>query len=160
MGMLPALAANISTPSTLRPGNRGALRRMRERYQGKAMTTRDMLQVFEEELPHRLWYEGRKSLEWFYQGWINGTAIPRFELRGVKYADKPGATSVTGVIVQKDAPNDLVTPVPLYASRAGKLVLLGRIFADGPETSFHLTAPLGTRKLLVDPDQTLLARTR
>ena len=137
-----------------------ALRRMIERYQGRAMTAREMIQVFEEDLPRSLWYEGHKSLDWFYQGWINGTAVPRFELRGVKYTDKEAATAVSGVILQKDAPSDLVTPVPLYASRSGKVVLLGRVFADGPETSFHLTAPAGTRKILVDPHQTLLARTR
>jgi Peptidase family M1 domain len=137
-----------------------ALRRMRDRYEGKSITTREMLQVFQEELPQSLRYEGRKSLDWFYDGWVNGTAIPRFELRGVKYTDKDAGTTVVGMILQKDAPKDLVTPVPLYASRGGKLVFLGRLFADGPETPFHVGAPAGTRKILVDPDQTLLARGR
>jgi hypothetical protein len=137
-----------------------ALRRVRERYQGKSMTTREMLQVFQEELPQSLRYEGRKSLDWFYDGWVNGTAIPRIELRSVKYIDKEAGTVVTGTILQKDAPKDLVTPVPLYGSRAGKMVFLGRVFADGPETPFHLSAPSGTRRIIVDPNQTLLARTR
>ena len=63
----------------------------------------------------------------------------------MKYADTPGATTITGTILQKDAPDDLVTPVPLYAFRAGKMTLLGQVFADGPETPFHLTAPVGVR---------------
>jgi hypothetical protein len=136
------------------------LRRVRDRYQGKSMTTREMLQVFQEELPRSLRYEGRNSLDWFYEGWVNGIAIPRFELRGVKYADKQTWTEVSGMILQKDAPKDLVTPVPLYASHARKLVFLGRVFADGPETPFHVSAPSGTRKIVIDPDQTLLARVR
>ncbi|HXZ43123.1 MAG TPA: M1 family aminopeptidase, partial [Terriglobales bacterium] len=41
-----------------------ALRRVRDRYQGKSMTTREMLQVFQEELPRSLRYEGRNSLDW------------------------------------------------------------------------------------------------
>jgi Peptidase family M1 domain len=139
-----------------------ALRRVRERYQGKAITTHDLLQVFEEDLPRSLWFEGHKSLDWFYEGWISGTAVPRFEVRGVKYADKPGGkgTTVSGTILQKDAPEDLVTPVPLYASVGGKLIFLGRVFADGPETPFHLNAPAATRKIALDPNQTLLARGR
>jgi len=137
-----------------------ALRRLRERYQGKAMTTHEVLQVFEEDLPRSLWFEGHKSLDWFYDGWISGTAIPRFEVRGVKFADKPGATVVSGTVLQKDAPEDLVTPVPLYASAGGKPVFLGRVFADGPETTFRLSAPAGTRKIVLDPNQTLLARAR
>jgi hypothetical protein len=137
-----------------------ALRRVRDRYQGKSITTREMLQVFEEELPHSLRYEGRKSLDWFYDGWVNGTAIPRFELRAVKYVEKEAGTTISGTILQKDAPKDLVTPVPLYASHAGKMVFLGRVFADGPETPFHVNAPSGTRRIGVDPNQTLLARVR
>ncbi len=136
------------------------LRQVRERYQGKAITTRELLQAFEEELPPSLWYEHRKSLDWFYEGWVNGTAIPHFELHGVKYSDKPGATTISGVILQKDAPDNLVTSVPLYATVGGETVLLGRVFADGPETPFHLTASQGARRVVLDPDHALLARSR
>jgi hypothetical protein len=106
-----------------------------------------------------MWYEGNKSLDWFYQGWVNGTSIPNLELHGVKYVNKADSTTVTGSILQKSAPANLVTAVPVYASVSGKNVLLGRVFADGAETQFHLTAPLGTHKILIDPYQTLLART-
>jgi hypothetical protein len=136
------------------------LRQIRERYEGKPITTQELLHAFEKELPPSLWYEQHKSLDWFYEGWLNGTAIPRFELHGVKYSDKPGSTTVSGVILQKDAPESLVTSVPLYASVAGKMVLLGRVFADGAETPFHLTTPPGARKVVLDPEQTLLARPR
>jgi aminopeptidase N len=136
------------------------LRRIRDRYQGKSITTRELLQAFEEELPPSLWYEHHKSLDWFYQGWVNGTAIPHFELRGLKYSDNPASTTISGVILQKDAPDNLVTSVPLYATVAGRMVLLGRVFADGPETPFHLRVPVGARKVVLDPDQTLLARSR
>jgi len=136
------------------------LRGIRDRYQGKPITTRELLQAFEEELPPSLWYEHHKSLDWFYEGWVNGTAIPRVELHAVKYSDGPGATTISGVILQKDASDNLVTPVPLYASVTGKMTLLGRVFADGPETPFHLIAPLGARKVILDPDQTLLRRSR
>jgi Peptidase family M1 domain len=136
------------------------LRHIRERYQGRAITTRELLQAFAEELPPSLWYEHHKSLDWFYEGWVNGTAIPRFELRGVKYFDQPGSTTISGVILQKDAPDHLVTSVPLYTSIEGRMVLLGRVFADGAETPFRLTTLAGARKVVLDPDQTLLARSR
>jgi hypothetical protein len=136
------------------------LRRIRERYEGKPITTRELLQAFEEELPRSIWYERRKSLDWFYQSWVNGTAVPRFELRGLKYADRPGATAVSGVILQKDAPDNLVTLVPLYASVAGKMVLISQVFADGPETHFQVSASPGARRVVVDPELTLLSRAR
>ncbi len=135
-----------------------ALGKARERFQERAINTREFLQVFEEELPPSLRYEGRKSLDWFYEGWVNGTALPHLELQSVKYAPKPGGTAVSGTLVQKDAPQELVTVVPVYAVVAGKNVLLGQVFADGAETSFHLSAPPGTRKVVLDPYQTLLTR--
>jgi aminopeptidase N len=135
-----------------------ALRKVRERYEGKSITTRDLLQVFAEELPPSLWYEGHKSLDWFYQGWVNGTAVPHFELQSVKYIDKAGSTLVSGSIVQKSSAKDLVTPVPLYAVLGNKAVFVGQVFVDGPETPFQLKAPLGARKLVLDPAGTLLTR--
>ena len=60
--------------------------------------------------------------------------------------------------MQKDCPDDLVTPVPLYALSAGKQIFLGRIFADGTETPFRLVAPIGTRKVVIDPHETILSR--
>ena len=135
-----------------------ALRTVRERYEGRSITTRELLRVFEEQLPPSLWYEGKKSLDWFYQGWINGTAIPKLEIQGVKYVDKAGSTAINGTILQKNVTNELVTSVPVYAVNAGKTVLIGRVFADGPESQFHLTAPSGTRKIILDPNQTLLTR--
>jgi hypothetical protein len=135
-----------------------ALRKLRTRYEGKSVSTKQMLEVFEGELPSSVWYEGSRSLAWFYDGWINGTALPHVELHSLKFADKDGVTSVSGNITQSDAPNGLVTPVPLYAVAGGKSVLLGRIFAEGATTSFHLSGPAGTRKVVVDPQQTLLTR--
>lgn len=154
-----AHSGNVSDAQADAPFLR-ALIKIRQRFQEKSMSTRDLLEAFEEELPPSLWFENKQSLEWFDQGWVNGTAIPRLELQGVKYTQKPGGTTVAGTIAQNDAPQDLVTPVPIYALVSGKTVLLGQVFADGPETAFHLSAPAGTRKVILDPNQTLLTRPR
>jgi hypothetical protein len=115
------------------------------------------MQMFAEELPSSVRYEDRKKLDWFYEGWVNGTAIPHFELEGIKLTSKERSVSVSGIIVQKNAPKELVTSVPLYARLAGnRRVFVTRIFADGPETAFHIIAPAGTRGLLIDPEQTVL----
>jgi hypothetical protein len=134
------------------------LRKVLARYEGKAITTRELLKVFEEDLPPSLWYEGRKSLDWFYEGWVQGMAVPRLGLSGVRFNDNSRTTVVTGKIQQKDASKNLATSVPVYAVLNKKSVLLGRVFAEGPETSFRLTAPPHTRKVVLDPNRTLLAR--
>jgi hypothetical protein len=134
-----------------------ALRKIRERYAGKSITTEELVQGFEDELPRPLWYENRPNLNWFLEGWIKGTAIPELEAREIRFIEKAGVTTVTGVIVQKDVPNDLVTAVPVYATTAGNAqVFLGEVLADGAETAFRLTAPSDVRKILLDPKQTIL----
>ena len=134
-----------------------ALRKVRERYQGKSINTRELLDVFAEELPPGLRYEGKSSLDWFLAGWVNGTSLPKLELRATKFLPKNGGTAVSGTIFQKDAPADLVTSVPVYGSGSGKRsVLIGRVFADGRESSFHLSAPPGISKIVLDPNQTIL----
>ena len=134
-----------------------ALRKIRERYQGRSISTSQLLDVFAEDLPPALRYEGKSSLDWFLKGWINGTSLPRLELRGVKFTPKSGGLVVSGTILQKDAPQDLVTSVPVYALAAGKQpVLLGRVFVDGEESSFRLSAPSGARKIVLDPNETVL----
>jgi len=134
------------------------LRNVRERYQGRSVTTAELLQAFAAELPSSLRYEGKQSLDWFLDGWINGTALPKLELKSVKLVPRATGVTVSGMILQKEVPNDLVTSVPVYAVSSGRqLTLLGRVFADGEETSFRLSAPAGTRKIVLDSFETVLS---
>jgi hypothetical protein len=134
-----------------------ALKKVRERYQGRSISTAELLDVFAEDLPASLRYEGKSSLDWFLNGWVNGTALPKLELRSVKFTPKGSGSVVSGTILQKDAPQDLVTSVPVYAVMTGKqLILLGRVFADGEESSFRLPAPAGAHKIVLDPNETIL----
>jgi len=134
-----------------------ALRRLRQKYEGRSITTRELMDVFAEDLPPELRFEGKKSLDWFLDGWINGTAVPKLELKTVKFTPKGAGLVVSGTILQKDAPPDLVTSVPIYGLIGAKqVVLLGRVFADGEESAFHVAAPAGTHKIVLDPNETIL----
>jgi hypothetical protein len=135
-----------------------ALKQARERYEGKSISTQELLDIFAENLPPSVRYEGKKSLDWFLDGWVNGTSLPKFELKAVKLTPKGAGLTVSGTILQKEAPQDLVTSVPIYAVTTGRqTVLLGRVFADGEESSFRLSAPAGTHKIVLDPYETVLS---
>jgi hypothetical protein len=134
-----------------------SLRKIRERYAGKSVSTREFMQIFEEELPRPLWYEKRHNLEWFVDGWINGKAIPGLEARDVRITPRDQALVASGVIVQRDAPDDLVTAVPVYAQNASKsLSYIGEVLADGAETQFRMFVPKDTQKIVLDPHRTIL----
>ncbi len=144
-------------------------RTLRQLYlanQGRSLSTADLQKAFEAALPRSAWYDGRRSLDWFFEGWVNGTAIPRLELRAVRVVHRAGKSFATGTVLQQDAPSALVTLVPVYARVASRpkgggpeeerLVYLGRVFADAAETAFRFDVPPGTRKLLLDPYGTVL----
>jgi hypothetical protein len=164
--MLRTMLQDGATPQARRRGQGGvgmdepfvrALRRVRRRYEGKSISTRELLDVFAEELPPALRFEGKRSLDWFLAEWVNGTALPKLELRAVKFTQKGETTEVSGTILQKDAPAELVTSVPVYAVIAGRPpLLLGRVFADGEESTFRLSARAGVRKIVLDPYDTIL----
>ena len=132
------------------------LRNLVDSYQGKEITNADFEQAIEEVLPRSLWFENRKSLDWFFDGWVNGTAFPQLELAGVKFSRNAGAAIVSGTIRQNSAPQDLVTSVPVYGVVGDRKIYLGRVFAEGDETHFSLPAPPELKQLVLDPYQTVL----
>jgi hypothetical protein len=135
-----------------------SLLNFRRRYEGGTASTQDLIASFEENLPPGLKFEGKRSLDWFLHGWVEGTAIPRLGLRSVKLVPRDGAVEISGVVEQKNAPADLVTVVPVYAMLPGNAaVFVGQVFADGEETAFRLTAPSGATRLSLDPQHTVLS---
>jgi hypothetical protein len=133
------------------------LRQLQHDYAGRQMSTADMQRAFERVLPKSLYYEGKPSLSWFFDGWVNGTAMPRYQLASVRIERKGNVPHASAKLLQKDAPEELVTAVPIYAELSrGDLRYLGRVFADGEETSFTFAVPAGTKKLVVDPRATIL----
>jgi aminopeptidase N len=132
------------------------LRNIVDRYQGKEITNTDFQQAIEAVLPPALWFEDRKSLDWFFDGWVNGTAFPQLEVAEVKMAGSAGTVKVSGVLRQKLAPPDLVTSVPVYGVTGEQQIYLGRVFAEGEETRFSISAPVEVKQLVLDPYQTVL----
>jgi len=134
----------------------GLLRSMVQQYRGREITNTDFEEAVEAALPKSLWFENRKSLDWFFDGWVNGTAFPQLELSGAKVVHTAKGVVATGTIHQGDAPFDLVTSVPVYGVAGERKVYLGRVFAEGADTHFSLPAPPEVKELLLDPYHTVL----
>jgi hypothetical protein len=124
------------------------------------ISTRDLQRAFEQVLPRALNYEGQKSLDWFFDSWVNGADIPQFSLEKVRLTPSAGGgVKVSGAIHQEFAGKDMITAVPLYAvGENGQSKFLAFVFADETNTEFNLSAPAGTKEILLDPNQTLLRR--
>jgi len=66
------------------------------------------------------------------------------------------AIRFAGSSFQTGVPRSFVASVPLYTGGAGHGALLGTVVAAGPETSFQFITPNLPRKIVVDPQMTLL----
>jgi hypothetical protein len=137
-----------------------ALKKLLARSPSHKISTRDLQRAFEEVMPDSFVYEGQKSLDWFFDTWVNGASVPRFALADVRIAPPvAGNVKITGVIEESHAAKDTVTAVPVFAvDENGKSRFLAFVFADETKTEFTLTAPAGTKQILLDPESTLLRR--
>src|SRR5438105_12911649 len=93
----------------------GILRRLQQRFAGQVISTLDFQHALEAELPESLRFEGRKSLDWFFDSWVNGVAIPRMVVRDVRFSAPSKGLVASGTLIQQEAGRDLVTSVPIYA---------------------------------------------
>ncbi|MBI3484788.1 MAG: hypothetical protein HY012_06510 [Acidobacteria bacterium] len=66
-----------------------------------------------------------------------------------------------GKLKQSGVPVSFIAPVPLYSpgTVGGKPVLLGTVVTNGEETPFLFTVRTAPKKLLIDPNLTLLCQT-
>lgn len=136
-----------------------ALHNLLSKSAGGKISTRNLQHAFEQVLPPSLFYEGQRSLDWFFDSWVNSAAIPRFSLEGVHLSTSGERMQVKGVVHEELAAKDMVTPVPLYSvDQGGRSHFLAFVFVDEEKTEFELNAPAGTKDVLLDPQNTILRR--
>jgi len=148
----------LQDPSAKNPDERfiSLLRALLESHQYRALTTEELQKAVERVMTPAMDVEGNHSMDWFFDQYVRSTGIPAYE---VDFAVRPGPKGfqVRGTLVQKNVPEDFVLRVPIYAqAQGGKPVLLGNVVTSGEETPFQFVATTSPRKLLIDPQQTLL----
>jgi len=134
-----------------------ALREFGRRYDRSMATTDEFRKVLEEFLPANARFEGKKSLNWFFEEWVRGSSVPEIDLKQAVFNRQSATTTASFDLDQQQCPESLVTSVPIFAElEGGKLVLLQRVYADGHESHFELKVPRGTQRILADPGKKLL----
>jgi Peptidase family M1 domain len=125
------------------------------KYAYRALSTDDLQREVEAVMTPGMDLEGGRSMEWFFEEWVRGTGIPHYRVEFTVHNTEKGYL-IRGRLFQTGVPRSFVASVPLYASGAGHSALLGTVVAAGPETSFHFVAPNLPRKIVIDPQMTLL----
>jgi hypothetical protein len=125
------------------------------KYAYRALSTDDLQHEVEAVMTPGMDLEGGGSMEWFFEEWVRGTGIPHYRVEFTGHHTEKGY-QIRGKLFQTGVPRSFIASVPLYAGGAGHGALLGTVVAAGPETSFHFVVPNLPRKIVVDPQMTLL----
>ena len=136
----------------------GLLRSLIEQHRESTLSTAELQRATERVMTPEMALEGGHSMEWFFDQWVRGTGIPRY---AVQFTVKPQGESflVRGTLQQSAVAESFLARVPLYATGAsGKPVLLGAVVTGGASTPFHFTSRVKPKRIVIDPNQTLLWR--
>lgn len=134
------------------------LQKLASKYAYRALSTEDLQREVEAVMTPAMALEGGRSMDWFFDEWVRGTGIPHYRVEFTAHRDEKGYL-IRGKLFQTGVPRSFIASVPLYAAGANGRALLGTVVADGPETSFHFFAASPARKILIDPQMTLLCTT-
>ncbi|MBZ5541343.1 MAG: hypothetical protein LAN61_12580 [Acidobacteriia bacterium] len=153
------LRMQLRQPGSRNPDARfeALLRTLATKYANRALSTGDLQREVEAVMTPAMAVEGGRSMDWFFEEWVRGVGIPHYRVKYSVKSGEDGGYVVRGKLQQTGVPRGFVTPVPLYASTGGgRSVALGTVVASGEETSFRFTTPSAPRKILIDPQMTLL----
>lgn len=104
--------------------------------------------------------ENSRSMDWFFDQWVRQTGIPEYSLSFSVHAEKTRFL-IEGSLEQHDVPDIFTERVPIYAvSAPGKTIFLGSVVTTGATTPFRFTARFRPLKLIIDPEHTILCRTK
>src|SRR6266853_2017652 len=148
----------MQDPASKNPDERfiGLLHGLLESHRYRALSTEDLQKAVERVMTPAMALEGGHSMDWFFEQFVRSTGVPAYEL---EYSVRPGPKGfvVRGKLIQKNVPDDFVLRVPIYGQAQGsKPALLGHVVTSGDETSFQFVSATLPKRLLIDPQMTLL----
>lgn len=118
-------------------------------YRGRRASTGDFQRVVEEHMG--------TSMEWFFDEWVNGTAVPTYTLSWKADRDTSGRYVLHIRVRQDDAPDSFIMPVPLEIHFADSSHALVRVIVHGPFVEAAFQVPGEPKELVLNPLESVLA---
>jgi hypothetical protein len=139
------------------------LRNVLARHRFQPLST----EQFEEEVNHLMTrsmdLENDHSMDWFFDEWVLSTGIPEYS---VTFHVRPRGDQfeIEGTLQQDGVPDNFTESVPVYGILATpgvkNTIYLGNIVTTGASTNFRFDSRVHPQKLAIDPEHTILCRTK
>ncbi len=122
-------------------------------YRGRRASTRDFQRVVEQHIG--------TDMTWFFDEWVQGTAIPRYTLAWHADPAQNGHYTLRLRVRQEDVPAEFMMPVPLKIGFADTMMhALVRFRVTGPTTELTLDLPAEPKVLELNPLESVLAEVK
>jgi hypothetical protein len=131
-------------------------------YSGKAATTEDFKAMVEKHMTPEMDFEGNHRLDWFFNEYVYGTALPTYKIDSAFDKDVNGDVVMTFKLTQSGVDDKFRMIVPIYLELAdGRTVNLGRARLVG-NSSVDQKVPLkgwkdAPKRVLVNYNDDVLA---
>ena len=129
-------------------------------YRFQTLSTAQFEKEVERLMTPSMDLESSRSLDWFFDQWIHRTGIPEYS---ATFSTRPRDSRfvIEGSLEQRGVADIFTERVPIYgALEQGKSFFLGSVVTTSPATPFRFTSRVRPLKLIVDPEHTILCRTR
>ncbi len=114
-------------------------------YSGKAASTEDFKSVVEKHMAPGMDLARNGKMDWFFDEWVNGTALPDYHLE-YSFGDAPNGVLLNAKLTQSNVYDRFAMPVPIYLEFAnGKVMRLGSANIVGNST-IPLQVPLSLKE--------------
>lgn len=131
---------------------RGTMQDFYQQYRGRRASTRDFQRVVEEH--------AGMSMEWFFDEWVDGTAIPTYVLSWKAEPADSGRYTLHLRVRQEDAPDAFIMPVPLEITFADSTTARVRVNVHGPSVEATLRVPGEPKRLELNALESVLAEVK
>ena len=129
------------------------------RYRDNTASTDDFRRVANEHFAHSP-IAARyhiANLDWFFRQWVNQTYLPSYRMEYKVDSAADGKVIVSGSVIQENAPDDWLMPLPVVFKFAGGKSGFGTVIANGPTTPFQIKLPATPESIELDPQRWVLS---
>jgi hypothetical protein len=133
------------------------VRRLLAEHDGGLVSTWDFKAAAERSMTDRMDLRGDGTLDWFFDQWVFGTGVPRYQLEYEVQESLDGFV-VSGRAIESEGLG-FVMPVPVYSQFGTDApAYLGDVVVDGNEGEFFFYMDARPSDLLLDPYDTILRK--
>lgn len=130
-----------------------------ESHRDHPASTESFKAVAERHLPKRMDLQSNGRLDWFFNEWVYGTEVPKYQFDYQINPGEGGKVKLHMTLTQSEVGNSFFMLVPVFGEFDGKLIRLAQLPISGASTrTFDLDLPKAPKKVSYNALREILER--